>query len=76
MFENFHHHVTPNLLPSNSPDLNPLDYYVWGYDVVEKKANKHPHNIKCSSDGSNSPGSEGPPDESLQSVAFGHELSG
>ena len=46
MAENFHDHVTPNLWPPNSPDLNPLDYYVWG--VVEKEVNKHPHNTKFS----------------------------
>jgi len=28
--------------PPNSPDLNPLDYYVWG--VCERDVNKHPHN--------------------------------
>ena len=28
--------------PPSSPDLNPLDYYVWG--VVERETNKHPHN--------------------------------
>ncbi|KAF2351053.1 hypothetical protein FHG87_018191 [Trinorchestia longiramus] len=28
MAENFHDHVTPNLWPPNSPDLNALDYYV------------------------------------------------
>jgi len=29
--------------PPSSPDLNPLDYYVWS--VVERKINKHPHNM-------------------------------
>lgn len=43
---NFHDHVTPNLWPPSSPDLNPLDYFVWG--VVEKETNKHPHNTKDS----------------------------
>ena len=28
--------------PPSFPDLNPLDYYVWG--VVEQETNKHPHN--------------------------------
>ena len=46
MAENFHDHVTPNLWPPSSPDLNPLDYYVWG--VVEREVNKHPHNTKAS----------------------------
>ncbi|KYN33128.1 hypothetical protein ALC56_12605 [Trachymyrmex septentrionalis] len=34
--------ITPNLWPPSSPDLNLLDYYVWG--VVEWETNKHPHN--------------------------------
>ncbi|XP_046868909.1 uncharacterized protein LOC124461437 [Drosophila willistoni] len=42
MAENFHDHITPNLWPPSSPDLNLLDYYVWG--VVERETNKHPHN--------------------------------
>jgi len=42
MSENLHDHITPNMWPPNSPDLNPLDYYVWG--VVERETNKHPHN--------------------------------
>ena len=42
MAENFYDHITPNLWPPSSPDLNPLDYYVWG--VVERETNKHPHN--------------------------------
>lgn len=46
MAENFHDHVAPNLWPPNSPDYNPLDYYLWG--VVEKEVNKHPHNTKSS----------------------------
>ena len=44
--DNFHDHITPNLWPPSSPDLNPLDYYVWG--VVERDVNKHPHNTKDS----------------------------
>lgn len=28
MAENFHDHITPNLWPPSSPDLNPIDYYV------------------------------------------------
>ena len=40
MSENLHNHITPNMWPL-SPDLNPLDYYVWG--VVERETNKHPH---------------------------------
>ena len=42
MSANLHSHITPELWPPNSPDLNPLDYYVWG--VVERDTNKHPHN--------------------------------
>ena len=42
--ENFHDHVTPKIWPPSSPDLNLLDYYVWG--VGEREANKHAHNIK------------------------------
>ena len=26
--ENFHDHMTPNMWPPNSPDFNPMDYYV------------------------------------------------
>lgn len=44
MSNNFHDFVGPNVWPPNSPDLNPLDYYVWG--VVERDANKCPHNTK------------------------------
>ena len=39
--ENFYDHVTPNMWPPNSPDLNPMDYYVWS--VVERETNRHPH---------------------------------
>ncbi|CAB3226072.1 unnamed protein product [Arctia plantaginis] len=42
MSENLHDHITPNLWPPSSPDLNPLDFYVWG--VVERDTSKHPHN--------------------------------
>lgn len=41
MSKNLHSHITPDFWPPNSPDLNPLDYYVWG--VVERDTNKHPH---------------------------------
>jgi transposase len=44
MAENFHDHITPNIWPPNSPDLNPLDYYVWS--VVEREVNEHPHTTK------------------------------
>ena len=36
--------MTPNMWPPNSPDLNPLDYFVWG--VIERESNLHPHNTK------------------------------
>jgi len=42
MSENLHDHITPNMWPLSSPDLNSLDYYIWG--VVERETNKHPHN--------------------------------
>lgn len=41
MATHLHDHITPNLWPPNSPDLNPLDYYTWG--IVEREANRHPH---------------------------------
>ena len=31
---------------SSSPDLNPLDYYMWG--VVDRDVNRYPHNTKDS----------------------------
>ena len=34
MAENVHDHITPNIWPTNSPDLNPLDYDVWS--IVER----------------------------------------
>ena len=40
MSENLHHLITPNIWQPSSPDLNPLDYYVWG--VVELDTKKHP----------------------------------
>lgn len=39
------HPEEPGLLPGwppSSPDLNPLDYYVWG--VLERETNEHSHN--------------------------------
>lgn len=44
--DNFYDHVTFNLWPPSSPDLNPLDYYIWG--VIEREANKELHNTKDS----------------------------
>ncbi len=40
----FHDHITPNIWPSNSLDLNPLDYYVWS--VIERGVNEHPPTLK------------------------------
>ena len=42
MSENLHDHITPNMWPPSSTDLNLLDYYVWG--IVEQETNIHPHN--------------------------------
>ena len=36
--------VTPDVWPPNSPNLNPMDYFVWGY--VERTTNARPHNNK------------------------------
>ena len=36
--ENLH----DNIWPSSSPDINPIEYYVW--EVVEWETNKHPYN--------------------------------
>ena len=33
-----------DIWPPSSPDLNPLDYYVWG--VAESQVNRFPHNTK------------------------------
>ena len=46
MTNNLYDHITPNIWPPNSPDLNPLDYYAWY--VVEKEVNEHLHNTKDS----------------------------
>lgn len=44
MSENFYDHVTPDMWPPNSPDCNPLDYYVWS--AVEAITNKTACNNK------------------------------
>ena len=44
LWENFYDHITPNIWPPNSPDCNPLDYYVWG--AVWWETNKTLCNIK------------------------------
>ena len=38
--QNLHMTWTKDIWPPNSPDLNPMDYYVWG--AVESKVNEHP----------------------------------
>ena len=46
MADNLYDHIVPNIWPPNSPDLNPLDYYVWS--VVEKDVNEYGHDTKDS----------------------------
>lgn len=43
MAENFHNHITPNMWTPISPEINQMDYYIWG--VVERNSSRHPHNI-------------------------------
>ena len=43
-WENVCYHITPNIWPPNSPDSNPLNYYIWG--VVEWETHKIPSNTK------------------------------
>ena len=38
------HNTSPNVWPPNSPDHNPMDYYVWG--TVEKDANRRTSTTK------------------------------
>ena len=40
---NFYDYTSPNVWPLNSPDLNPMDYYVCG--VVEKDTNRRENPI-------------------------------
>ena len=42
MSKNLHDHINPNIWLPSSPDLNPLDYCVWG--IVERETNKPPNN--------------------------------
>ena len=42
MAENFHYHVSPKFPPPSSPDLNPMDFYVWG--VVERDSDNRSQN--------------------------------
>lgn len=43
---NLQDHITQNIRPLRSPDLNPLGYCVWG--VVEREVNQRPHKIVAS----------------------------
>ena len=43
--ENLYDFTSPNLWPPNSPDCNPMDYYVWG--AVEKDTNRSACNTKA-----------------------------
>eukprot|EP00106_Octopus_bimaculoides_P003441 XP_014770883.1 PREDICTED: uncharacterized protein LOC106869593 [Octopus bimaculoides] len=43
---NLNNYVTPNMWPPNSPDLSPMDYYLWS--TVERGTNYHPHNAIAS----------------------------
>ncbi len=38
--DNFFEFVAPDVWPPNSPDLNPMDYFVWG--AVERGTNRTP----------------------------------
>ena len=42
---NFYDYSSPNVWPQNSPDLNPMDYYVWG--SVEKDVNRRASTTKA-----------------------------
>ena len=39
--ENVHMFWSKDFWPHNSPDLNPMDYYMWG--TLERIINKNPH---------------------------------
>ena len=45
LLANFFNCTSPNVWPPNSPDLNPMDYYVWG--AVQKDANRHASTTKA-----------------------------
>ena len=42
---NFLDYTSPNVWPPNSPDLNPMDYYLW--DAVEKDAYRRASTTKA-----------------------------
>ena len=46
MADNLYNHISPNIRPPNSPNLYPLDYYVWS--VVGKEFNEDLRNTKDS----------------------------
>lgn len=41
-----YNHITLNIWPPTSPDLNPQNYYIW--DIIEKVTNQWPHSSKSS----------------------------
>lgn len=43
--ENFYDFTSPNVWPPNSPDLNPMNYFIWG--AVEKDTNHCASNTKA-----------------------------
>ena len=45
LLANFCEYTSPNVWPPNSPDLNPMDFCVWG--TVEKDANCHASTTKA-----------------------------
>ena len=46
MVDNLYNHINFNIWPPSSPDLNPLDYFVWS--IVEEEVNEYPHKTKDS----------------------------
>ena len=44
--ENFPYFWAKDVWPPSSPDLNPLDFFVWS--VAERDTNRSPHNTKQS----------------------------
>ena len=38
--------VTKDMCPPSSPDINPIDYFVWSH--LEARVNRRPHTIKAS----------------------------
>ena len=45
LLANYYVYATPNVWPINSPDLNPMDYYIWG--AVEKDINHNASTTKA-----------------------------